>query len=136
MKIRNVHSGPVLVGGVSIIPRRTAEIDDEIWIDWLKRSDGNREVAARCLEIVEHPIDPREANRIEKAIIAIRQMAPNAPGQWMVDGRPTLNSLIQLTGIGDLSTRERDRAWQIVQGRDLPTTLPPEEDEFDDDSDI
>lgn len=117
MRVRNVHHGLVHVAGLTIAPRRVGEIDDSEWQDWLKRSAGNREVAASCLELLDTPpAPPAESSddRIPLAVEAIRGLSLEDESVWTGDGKPAVTALRQISGLHDLTSAERDEAWAIV----------------------
>ena len=49
MLVRNIHSVPVFVAGLSIPPGRIGDVPREMWRDWLKASEQNRITATKYL---------------------------------------------------------------------------------------
>ena len=119
MRVRNRHTGLVSIGQLSIAPLRIGTVPDDVWEDWLRRSSANRELAARCLEIVEPPNAEPTVDRMDLAVEAIRGMSTEDDSLLTADGRPTVQAIRQLSGIDDLTASERDQAWEIVTNPDL-----------------
>lgn len=126
MRVRNRHHGIVNVAGLSIAPRRIGTIDDDAWREWLARSTSNRELAARCLEIYEPPEEAPSVDRVAVAAEAIRGMSTDDESLWTQSGLPTVGALRQLTGFGDLSSGERDKAWWVFNGNEVDDFDPAE----------
>ena len=123
MKVTNITDEIVTVLNLPIAPGRTAYIPDNHWQVWMK-TPANAALAAtlECERddgreiVIETVSPPTEDDRIARAVQAIAELKeePNA-ADWTQSGAPKLNVLQQVSGLADLTTAERNAAWEKYQ---------------------
>ncbi len=144
MKIRNISKTVVFVAGLSVAPRRVAEIVDEDWQSWLRAGSANQETAQTKIAIIGESgngLDGAEAEvkpsltheqKIGEIIDTIKSLDPDDDAAWLKSGKPNPARLKSLVGY-DVTAAERDEAWDAVQSQDAGSELPGLSDDSGDD---
>ena len=113
MRLRNVSNRLIVISSVALPPNRTAEVDPSDLEAWTRHSSANRELCARCLQIVPEAdagqAVPQVFETREQILERVYGMLDSdTEEQWTKTGKPNLHVLRELSGMRDVTMAERD----------------------------